>query len=188
MIRYNGERGTSGSAVFRFRLCSIPLPSQGTLSAWSLVLLACGNAGPVLFLQKHHLHHPHCFLLRLQWLFHAGKNSLTSKPTHLNIIFKQFSEEYNDAVFYFYFFKTMLSLQPLYDSFFLTFYNIFFTSWPILLFGLFEQNFSSRQLLENLHLYHDITNNARMSWLQFFKWTAIGDIFDGIGYNMINVD
>ncbi|XP_032795610.1 phospholipid-transporting ATPase IF-like isoform X1 [Daphnia magna] len=66
------------------------------------------------------------------------------------------------------------STQPIYDTFFLTFYNIFFTSWPILIFGLLEQNFTSRQLLENLHLYRDITNNARMSWFQFFKWTLLG--------------
>lgn len=43
-----------------------------------------------------------------------------------------------------------------------------------MIFGLLEQNFTSRQLLENLHLYRDITNNARMSWFQFFKWTLLG--------------
>ena len=69
------------------------------------------------------------------------------------------------------------NVQPIYDSFFLTFYNIFFTSWPILIFGLLEQNFTSRQLLDNLHLYRDIANNARMSWLQFFKWVLLGKIY-----------
>ena len=64
--------------------------------------------------------------------------------------------------------------QPLYDSFFLTFYNIFFTSWPILIFGLFEQNYTVDKLLGNLSLYRDITNNARMSWLQFCKWNILG--------------
>lgn len=67
-----------------------------------------------------------------------------------------------------------LFIQPIYDTFFLTFYNIFFTSWPILIFGLMEQNFTSRQLLDNLHLYRDIAKNARMSWLQFFKWILLG--------------
>lgn len=73
--------------------------------------------------------------------------------------------------------KFLHFLKPIYDTFFLTFYNIFFTSWPILIFGLLEQNFTSRQLLDNLHLYRDIANNARMSWLQFFKWIVLGMFF-----------
>ena len=68
----------------------------------------------------------------------------------------------------------LFSFQPVYDTFFLTFYNIFFTSLPILVFGLLEQNFSAGQLMANLHLYNDITNNARMSWFQFFKWNILG--------------
>jgi magnesium-transporting ATPase (P-type) len=79
------------------------------------------------------------------------------------------------------------NVQPIYDSFFLTFYNIFFTSWPILIFGLLEQNFTSRQLLDNLHLYRDIANNARMSWLQFFKWVLLGKIYISVHYFKISV-
>ncbi|XP_046454878.1 phospholipid-transporting ATPase IF-like [Daphnia pulex] len=66
------------------------------------------------------------------------------------------------------------STQPVYDAFFLTFYNILFTSLPILIYGLFEQNFTAPQLLEHLHLYKDIAKNARMSWGQFFKWNLLG--------------
>ncbi len=66
------------------------------------------------------------------------------------------------------------NFQPLYDGFFLTYYNLFFTALPILVFGLLEQNFSDKQLLENLHIYRDITGNARMSWKQFFKWNLLG--------------
>jgi hypothetical protein len=64
-----------------------------------------------------------------------------------------------------------------------------------LIFGLLEQNFTSRQLLENLHLYRDIANNARMSWFQFFKWTLLGmtqidsdlDSFNLIGFASLKV-
>ena len=46
---------------------------------------------------------------------------------------------------------------------------------PILVFGLIDQNYTSQQLLTNLHLYRTITRNARMSWIQFFKWNFIGN-------------
>ncbi len=61
-------------------------------------------------------------------------------------------------------------LQPIYDTFFLTFFNLAFTSWPVLIFGLLEQNFTARQLLDNLHLYRDIAANSRMSWIQFLRF------------------
>ena len=53
-------------------------------------------------------------------------------------------------------------------------FNITFTSLPILVFGVLEQNFTDRQLLENLHLYRTITGNANMSWAQFLKWNLLG--------------
>lgn len=43
--------------------------------------------------------------------------------------------------------------QPLYDSMFLTYYNILFTSAPILVYGLFEQNISQTELMEHPEHY-----------------------------------
>jgi phospholipid-translocating ATPase len=53
-------------------------------------------------------------------------------------------------------------------------FNITFTALPIFIYGLFDQNFNDRQLLDNLHLYRTISRNSRMSWLQFLKWNLLG--------------
>ncbi|GCB84227.1 hypothetical protein scyTo_0025022, partial [Scyliorhinus torazame] len=45
------------------------------------------------------------------------------------------------------------SQQPLYDATYLTFYNICFTSLPILLYGLLEQHISIEILKKDPSLY-----------------------------------
>ena len=45
------------------------------------------------------------------------------------------------------------SINTLYDSFNLTFYNIFWTSLPIFIFGLLEQNLRAKVLLGRPALY-----------------------------------
>ncbi|XP_076370308.1 phospholipid-transporting ATPase IF-like isoform X1 [Tachypleus tridentatus] len=66
------------------------------------------------------------------------------------------------------------SSQPIYHSFYLMFYNIFFTSLPILVFGLTEQHLSQKLLLNKPHLYRSIRRNAKMTKLQFTKWIIQG--------------
>ncbi|XP_047469990.1 phospholipid-transporting ATPase IF-like [Penaeus chinensis] len=71
------------------------------------------------------------------------------------------------------YFATMsaFSTQPVYDSLALTMFNITFTSLPVFVFGLFDQNLPAELLMSRPHLYQRIANNAAMSWLIFFKWT-----------------
>ncbi|CAL1532690.1 unnamed protein product [Lymnaea stagnalis] len=66
------------------------------------------------------------------------------------------------------------SSQSLYDAFYLVFYNLTFTSLPILIYGLFEQHKSKEVLLNNPSLYRKITRNATLSWDQFLKWNLLG--------------
>ncbi|XP_069676428.1 phospholipid-transporting ATPase IF-like isoform X2 [Periplaneta americana] len=74
----------------------------------------------------------------------------------------------------YYAFSNVFSTQPLYDSIFLTCYNLLFTSLPILIFGLFEQNYSAKTLLDYPQLYQDIRRNVLMSWSTFFQWIMFG--------------
>lgn len=133
------------------------------------------------FLRRVLLVHGHWYYWRVSTLvqYFFYKNITFITPAVFFAIFSAYSTQVRRIISRFHansgiILSNILLLQPIYDTFFLTFYNIFFTSWPILIFGLLEQNFTSRQLLENLHLYRDITNNARMSWFQFFKWTLLG--------------
>ncbi|XP_071540026.1 phospholipid-transporting ATPase IF-like [Panulirus ornatus] len=64
------------------------------------------------------------------------------------------------------------STQSVYDSLSLTLYNITFTSLPVLVYGLFEQNLPPAVLMDRPQLYRSNANNAAMSWLNFFRWTA----------------
>ncbi len=45
------------------------------------------------------------------------------------------------------------SAQSLFDSFFLFLFNTIYTSLPIIVYGLFEQNFSETELLQDPKLY-----------------------------------
>ncbi|XP_020622281.1 probable phospholipid-transporting ATPase IF isoform X1 [Orbicella faveolata] len=75
---------------------------------------------------------------------------------------------------FFYAFFTAFSGQPLYHAFFLTAYNIFFTSLPILVYGIFEQHVNSDALQSQPRLYRDIRKNYRLSWTEFFFWVFSG--------------
>ncbi|XP_027044475.1 probable phospholipid-transporting ATPase IF [Pocillopora damicornis] len=75
---------------------------------------------------------------------------------------------------FFYAFFTSFSGQPLYLAFFLTAYNIFFTSLPIFVYGIFEQNVNGDALQSQPHLYRDLSKNYRLSWTEFFFWVMSG--------------
>ena len=134
------------------------------------------------FLRRVLLVHGHWYYWRVSTLvqYFFYKNITFITPAVFFSIFSAYSTQVCSYISCFpflmhdYNFFLLKFVKPVYDTFFLTFYNIFFTSWPILIFGLLEQNFTSRQLLDNLHLYRDNANNARMSWLQFFKWIFLG--------------
>ncbi|KAJ8890465.1 hypothetical protein PR048_009974 [Dryococelus australis] len=85
---------------------------------------------------------------------------------------------YKNIVFitpqFFYSFINHFSTQAMYDSVYLTFYNVLFTSLPVLVYGLFEQDHSDAKLLRFPHLYSQMANNVLMSWSSFFKWILLG--------------
>ncbi|XP_074846632.1 phospholipid-transporting ATPase IH isoform X6 [Carettochelys insculpta] len=71
------------------------------------------------------------------------------------------------------------SQQPLYDTAYLTLYNISFTSLPILLYSLMEQHVSTDMLRREPSLYRDIAKNALLRWRVFIYWTFLG-VFDAV--------
>ncbi|XP_023998640.1 phospholipid-transporting ATPase IH-like isoform X3 [Salvelinus sp. IW2-2015] len=71
------------------------------------------------------------------------------------------------------------SQQPLYDTAYLTLYNISFTSLPILLFSLIEQHINMDILKKDPSLYRDIAKNSLLRWPIFIYWTCLG-VFDAV--------
>ncbi|XP_019380398.1 PREDICTED: probable phospholipid-transporting ATPase IH isoform X1 [Gavialis gangeticus] len=71
------------------------------------------------------------------------------------------------------------SQQPLYDTAYLTLYNISFTSLPILLYSLLEQHIGADMLKREPTLYRDIAKNALLRWRVFIYWTFLG-VFDAM--------
>ncbi|XP_060039703.1 phospholipid-transporting ATPase IH isoform X3 [Erinaceus europaeus] len=71
------------------------------------------------------------------------------------------------------------SQQTLYDTAYLTLYNISFTSLPILLYSLLEQHVSVDTLARDPGLYRDVAKNALLRWRTFFYWTFLG-VFDAL--------
>ncbi|XP_054127488.1 phospholipid-transporting ATPase IH isoform X2 [Melozone crissalis] len=71
------------------------------------------------------------------------------------------------------------SQQTLYDTAYLTLYNISFTSLPILLYSLMEQHVSPETLKREPSLYRDVAKNALLRWHAFIYWTFLG-VFDAV--------
>ncbi|XP_061745859.1 phospholipid-transporting ATPase IH isoform X2 [Nerophis ophidion] len=71
------------------------------------------------------------------------------------------------------------SQQPLYDTAYLTLYNISFTSLPILLYSLVEQHINMDILKKDPALYRDIAKNSLLRWQSFIYWTVLG-VYDAI--------
>ncbi|XP_072897346.1 phospholipid-transporting ATPase IF isoform X2 [Hemitrygon akajei] len=71
-------------------------------------------------------------------------------------------------------FFCMFSQQTLYDGAYLTLYNICFTSLPILMYSLFEQDVHPRVLQSKPSLYKEISKNEVLSLKRFLYWTLLG--------------
>ncbi|KAG9339493.1 hypothetical protein JZ751_023633 [Albula glossodonta] len=69
--------------------------------------------------------------------------------------------------------------KPLYDTAYLTLYNISFTSLPILLYSLIEQHINMDILKKDPSLYRDIAKNSLLRWRIFIYWTFLG-VFDAV--------
>ncbi|XP_054569743.1 phospholipid-transporting ATPase IF isoform X5 [Eptesicus fuscus] len=71
-------------------------------------------------------------------------------------------------------FYCLFSQQTLYDSVYLTLYNICFTSLPILIYSLLEQHIDPHVLQNKPTLYRDISKNRQLSITNFLYWTILG--------------
>jgi phospholipid-translocating ATPase len=91
---------------------------------------------------------------------------------------------------------TLFSAQTLYDRYFvhpsfplsrswlMMVYNIFFTSWPVLTFGVLEQvcallcvlcqDLDEASLIDNPAVYQSITRNRALSLREFLLWSLTG--------------
>ncbi|OXA51467.1 probable phospholipid-transporting ATPase IF [Folsomia candida] len=85
---------------------------------------------------------------------------------------------YRGVVFIFqiflYGFDTGFSAQTIFDSTFVMMFTIAFTSIPVVVQGLVDQQYSKEELLNSPRLYREITRNAHMSLKNVSRWYLIG--------------
>ncbi|KAJ1528456.1 hypothetical protein ONE63_006867 [Megalurothrips usitatus] len=110
------------------------------------------------FVQRALLVHGHWYYYRLSTLVHYFfyKNIVFVLPQFYYILFTRFSP------------------QSMYTSVFLTCFNIIFTSAPVLVYGLLEQNRPSYQLLQYPPLYKCHQGNKLMRTTHFLAWLSAG--------------
>ncbi|MBA0732168.1 hypothetical protein Gogos_016275 [Gossypium gossypioides] len=85
---------------------------------------------------------------------------------------------YKNIVFgftlFFYEIYASFSGQAVYNDWFLSFYNVFFTSLPVIALGVFDQDVSSRLCLKFPLLYQEGIQNVLFSWLRIAAWAFNG--------------
>ncbi|XP_073949125.1 phospholipid-transporting ATPase IF-like [Choristoneura fumiferana] len=69
--------------------------------------------------------------------------------------------------------NSAFSTQSVFDSMYLTFYNLIFTSVPCLVLSVTEQRWPADLLMRNPSLYRDISKNKLMSWSRFSVWLLV---------------
>lgn len=69
--------------------------------------------------------------------------------------------------------------QPAYNDWFLSLYNVFFTSLPVIALGVFDQDVSARFCLKFPMLYQEGVQNVLFSWARIIGWMLNG-IVSGI--------
>ncbi|XP_076173411.1 phospholipid-transporting ATPase IF isoform X2 [Ptiloglossa arizonensis] len=118
------------------------------------------------FLKKALLVHGHWFYMRISTLtlYFFYKNILFITPQLLFGLHNGFSGQV----------RTRSSVTAFYDGMFLMLYNVIFTSLPILVFGLLEQDYSADRLLRYPYMYKIYKKNYLLSKKQFYLWTALG--------------
>ncbi|KAE8732203.1 putative phospholipid-transporting ATPase 11 [Hibiscus syriacus] len=75
---------------------------------------------------------------------------------------------------FFYEIYTSFSGQAVYNDWFLSLYNIFFTSLPVIALGVFDQDVSSRLCLKFPLLYQEGIQNVLFSWHRILAWSFNG--------------
>ncbi|CAH9124190.1 unnamed protein product [Cuscuta epithymum] len=66
------------------------------------------------------------------------------------------------------------SAQPAYNDWFLSLYNVFFTSLPVIALGVFDQDVSSRYCTKFPLLYQEGVQNVLFSWKRIIGWMVNG--------------
>ncbi|KAL5761518.1 hypothetical protein ACOSP7_017782 [Xanthoceras sorbifolium] len=69
---------------------------------------------------------------------------------------------------------TSFSAQPAYNDWFLSLYNVFFSSLPVIAMGVFDQDVSARCCLKFPLLYQEGVQNVLFSWRRIFGWMLNG--------------
>ncbi|CAN0870411.1 Putative phospholipid-transporting ATPase 9 [Linum grandiflorum] len=64
--------------------------------------------------------------------------------------------------------------QSVYNDWFLSLYNVFFTSLPVIALGIFDQDVSSRCALKFPLLYQEGAQNVLFSWRRIITWMVNG--------------
>ncbi|XP_059643891.1 putative phospholipid-transporting ATPase 9 isoform X2 [Cornus florida] len=64
--------------------------------------------------------------------------------------------------------------QLSYNDWYLSFYNVFFTSLPVIALGVFDQDVTSQSCLKFPILYQEGVQNALFSWLRILVWSFNG--------------
>ena len=69
----------------------------------------------------------------------------------------------------------MSCFQSLYDSYYLTVYNVFFTAAVPLAYGILEQDIPEETLSARPDIYQRFGRNVLLGWGEFAKWTLLGE-------------
>ncbi|GAB2213107.1 hypothetical protein Droror1_Dr00021125 [Drosera rotundifolia] len=69
---------------------------------------------------------------------------------------------------------TSFSGQTAYNDWYLSFYNIFFTSLPVIALGVFDQDVSSKLCLKFPQLYQEGVQNVIFNWRRIIGWSFNG--------------
>ncbi|XP_068302764.1 probable phospholipid-transporting ATPase 8 [Pyrus communis] len=64
--------------------------------------------------------------------------------------------------------------QPAYNDWYMSFYNVFFTSLPVIALGVFDQDVSARLCLKYPSLYLEGVENILFSWPRILGWMVNG--------------
>ncbi|GAB4840230.1 Putative phospholipid-transporting ATPase 9 [Ancistrocladus abbreviatus] len=74
---------------------------------------------------------------------------------------------------------TSFSAEPAYNDWFLSLYNVFFTSLPAIALGVLDQDVSARFCLKFPLLYQEGVQNVLFSWLRILCWMFNG-VYSGV--------
>uniref|UniRef100_A0A182Q3R9 Phospholipid-transporting ATPase n=1 Tax=Anopheles farauti TaxID=69004 RepID=A0A182Q3R9_9DIPT len=69
---------------------------------------------------------------------------------------------------------SLFSNQSVYDSLFLTLYNVVYTAIPVLVLALTEKPYQEPTLLKNPALYQKVAGNKQYAWKYFIGWILLG--------------